>query len=664
MGIRHKIRNFAPHPEGNRLPIRLYRHNMIRRKILFIISLITMAFAVSDTVSANVNIYFNLARHHDTELSVNSDYEYRLHTTGTDPYVVSLGLPEALPADCRTLEFEYRGTDRINNLQVYYGFSFSGDRSSSLGALEPSEDWIRVRFDLGEDIAKAGWGNDIDIIRLDFGTKSEKTIEVRHARFVTPDDESEWAYDGALPGLQDALHLGLPVLDFITETGEEPVCSVIYPPTGSIGIGITDVNQVPGRLRRYEPDGTVSYDSGDYVKGESGMTLKVRGNTSGLLLRKPFKIKLQKKNDLLVRGNKDFNDKNWVLINDFDMMHRNGHWMNKIIGMDWAPQCEYVNVMVNGDFRGVYLLCEAVERNNKCRINIGDTGFVTELDAYWWNENGEYFESPNYSPRHNYTFKFPDFDEVSEEGLVYAKECMDQYERAMDQEDYPDYIDVESFARWILGHDILGTYDWCGSNMYFSKYDNTPDSKLRRPLMWDFDSTEQTADRWSDAHIYYYKKLFDNPNKALADTFHNLWTERGYVYINDMAANLSRYQRSDASKAYDASIRITSRYWGIEYPMSGACTDRSIKWYVSRRRWMDNAIAEYEPQLSGVSEVSQLPTNSYKISGRTIISPWGSMLSVSSIDGRLIGTGTETVVPCPGIYIIRANGESAKVCIR
>ena len=50
-------------------------------------------------------------------------------------------------------------------------------------------------------------------------------------------------------------------------------------------------------MRRYEPDGLLSYDSGDYVDGESGMTLKIRGNTSAWQLRKPYKIKLQKKAD-------------------------------------------------------------------------------------------------------------------------------------------------------------------------------------------------------------------------------------------------------------------------------------------------------------------------------------------------------------------------------
>lgn len=623
-----------------------------------------MVLGIPAHTFANINIYFNLARQHDIKASINSDYEYLIHTCASDPYIVSLGLEGNLAADCHTLEFEYRSPDRIDELKLYYGFLFSGERSFRYGPMEPAEDWTRIRIDLSESIANAKWGNELDVVRFDFGSKSDKTLEMRHIRFVNPEVESGWAYDNALPDLDAALLLGLPVLDVTTIDGEEPTCSVIYPPEGSIGIGITDVNQVPGRMRRYETDGTITYDSGDYEKGESGMTIKVRGNTSGLQLRKPFKIKLQKKGDLLVRGNKDFNDKNWVLINDYDMMHRNGHWMNKIIGMDWAPQCEYVNLMVNGDFRGVYLLCEAVERNNKCRIRVDDTGFVTELDAYWWNENGEYFESLNYGPKHNYTLKFPDFDEISEDGLAYAKECMDQYELSMEQDDYPDYIDVESFARWILGHDILGTYDWCGSNMYFSKYDNTPDSKLRRPLMWDFDSTEQTADRWSDAHIYYYKKLFDNPNKTFSDAFYNLWDQYGYVYINDIAANLTQYQRSDASKAYDASMRITSRYWGIEYPMSGVCTDRSIKWYVSRRRWMDNAIAEYEPQKSGVSGVSQLPANSYKISGHTITSPSGLTLSVSSIDGRIIGTGTETVVPGPGVYIIHADEKSVKVSVR
>jgi hypothetical protein len=52
---------------------------------------------------------------------------------------------------------------------------------------------------------------------------------------------------------------------------------------------------------------------------------------------------------------------------------------------------------------------------------------------------------------------------------------------------YAERIDVESFARWLLAHDILGTWDSYGSNLFIARYD-TLDSKVRMPVLWDFDT--------------------------------------------------------------------------------------------------------------------------------------------------------------------------------
>ena len=48
------------------------------------------------------------------------------------------------------------------------------------------------------------------------------------------------------------------------------------------------------------------------------MTIKIRGNSTPYFDKKPYKIKLQKKGDMLCRGDSKFNDKNWLLIKDGD----------------------------------------------------------------------------------------------------------------------------------------------------------------------------------------------------------------------------------------------------------------------------------------------------------------------------------------------------------
>ena len=79
---------------------------------------------------------------------------------------------------------------------------------------------------------------------------------------------------------EEVKNLGLNVLVIQTENSETPSCEYVSSPAGSMGKSITNATKVPGSLSIYSPDGDILYDSGEYEKGESGMTIKIRGNTS------------------------------------------------------------------------------------------------------------------------------------------------------------------------------------------------------------------------------------------------------------------------------------------------------------------------------------------------------------------------------------------------
>lgn len=149
------------------------------------------------------------------------------------------------------------------------------------------------------------------------------------------------------------------------------------------------------------------------------------------------------------------------------------------MGLQWTPQGEYVNVIVNREYFGFYFLSESVERNDKCRINVDKkTGFIFEFDTYWWNEK-LYVQSPILTTKsQNYTFKYPDSDDITDEQLEYFTQMIYQVENSLLNGTYPEYLDVESFAAWMLAHDLLGNWDSGGSNMYLTKYDNTFQSKV------------------------------------------------------------------------------------------------------------------------------------------------------------------------------------------
>ena len=386
--------------------------------------------------------------------------------------------------------------------------------------------------------------------------------------------------------IQEVKTAGLPVLFIDTENGEEPTCDEILPPEGYWGRSITNASKVPGRVR-IERGGIILYDSGDYMKKESGMTVKIRGNGSAYQAKKPFKIKLEKKADMLCRGNENkYADKNWILIKDETLKFKVGFKVNELLGLQWTPQYEYVNVVFNGEYRGMYMLLESVERNAKCRLNVDEgTGYIFELDAYWWNED-VYFAS-NLIEQLKYTFKYPDSDDVTQEQIDYIQGIVEIVENSLKDGTYPEYIDVESFASWIIGHELLGNYDGGGSNMYFTKYDNTDASKVLMGNMWDFDNIFNSTS-WANVHnLHYFKSMFNNVNKEFVRTYKQKWLQFSENLFEKLIAYLDDYQLSEESAFFDNSIGLNNTRWHTHFTSVSSRVEEIKNWLSSRKEWLD-----------------------------------------------------------------------------
>lgn len=403
--------------------------------------------------------------------------------------------------------------------------------------------------------------------------------------------------------LQEVIDAGLPVMYVETVNGELPTYRSVSSPPGMNGTGITDATKVPGRVRIELKDGTILFDSGEYEAKTSGMTIKVRGNTSAHEPKKPFKIKLQKKADMLVRGDDaKYADKNWILVKDESLKYKFGFKVNELMGLQWTPQYRYVNLVFNGEYRGVYMLLESVERNTKCRLDVDKSGYIFELDAYWWNED-KYFSS-SLSPQMNYTYKYPDPDDLTEEQNDYIQHVVDVAEASLTEGTYPDYLDIESFAQWVLGHDILGNAEPAGSNIFFTKYDNTDESKIRMANLWDFDKV-MLATGWDHAHNnYYWSMLFKSPNKAFGRCYKKLWNELKTTVFDDLDLYLDEFANSEEAAAFDKSIELDNQRWN----RSIGSTEQSIStiksWLEKREPWLEYYVTTIsDKDATGIAEV-------------------------------------------------------------
>lgn len=336
----------------------------------------------------------------------------------------------------------------------------------------------------------------------------------------------------------------IPLLTITTENGAFPTCDVVYPPEGCVGTGITNAEYVPGRLTM-TLKGETLYDSGDYVKDESGMRIKIRGNSTGAVNgQKPYKIKLSKKFDMLRRGNDEYKEKDWNLLRistwnpgltneESNILTVLGFIISKTVKMEWTPEYTFVNLVMNGKYMGMYYMTDAIERGDK-RVDIKKSGYLIESDAYYWNEDVSF--KTNHQPTMlGYTYKHPDSDDVDAQTTQNIQNYLNTFEDALydGNGEISEYIDLSMFARWILAHDIMNTDDVLGTNMYIYKYDfdeAAPTStKLKMGPLWDFDSVfkdPEKAGEWSPIHkteYFYWAELFKHPDFVKA--FMDVWAE-------------------------------------------------------------------------------------------------------------------------------------------
>lgn len=439
---------------------------------------------------------------------------------------------------------------------------------------------------------------------------------------------------------EQTLGLGLPVVKIVTVDGEEPTAETIYPPEGSLGIGITNATKVPGEVTVFSAEGDTIFNSGEYIKKESGMTIKIRGNTSAQLEKKPYKIKLQKKGDMLGRNDKSFRDKNWVLLRSNKLKTYFGNEISRLLSDSWTPSGMYVNVIFNNDYRGIYMLQESIERNSDCRIDTDGDGFIMEHDAYWWNENGEFLESVS-NPYSNYTFKYPEYEDTDEQMRNAIQDILSRYELSVDNGTYPDLIDVKSFARWLLGHDILGTLDGAGANLYLVKRSISDESLIQCGPLWDFDSSEQAVDTFSQVHKSKFNSMFQNSNDSLSRSYIALWKEvkdNLHSGIDSLISDLD----TPYWEAFDRSVVANNDRWDIyEESRMSSVKERVRIWYESRLEWLDDAIEKMEDNLDFPTAIDKVDLSDIiRINNKILVSDRDlPQLTITRADGRILFKG-------------------------
>ena len=263
--------------------------------------------------------------------------------------------------------------------------------------------------------------------------------------------------------------------------------------------------------------------------------------------------------------------------------------VNDLVGMSFTPKYEYVDLVINGDYRGTYILIESVKEGNikdgnQSRCKVAEDGFIIENDVYWWNED-LFFRTDLL--KKNITFKYPDIDDISESQITYIKKYVDDFEKSLVQNDdsYSEYIDVDSFASWALVHEYIGQFDFRGSNQYLVKYDSTEGSKLKMETTWDLEEIFNQVNEVSNMNkedFFYTSMLFEK--ESFKEKFSVLFYETKDKVVSSVTEKIG----SIGIDAVNESRKMDALRWNCEYVTVEEEMKNDINWLENRITWMES----------------------------------------------------------------------------
>ena len=319
---------------------------------------------------------------------------------------------------------------------------------------------------------------------------------------------------------------------------------------------------------------TIIIVDGDSIATYPDTEIRGRGNSTWWNSdKKAYRIKFATKQKLL--GRHFANARSWTLLaNHGDKtMIRNAltYDLGRFMGMEFCPAARFVDVYLNGTYRGTYQLSDQVQAHKR-RIDISEEeGCILEVA----NENSyeePYIVSTPY--RITYNVKNPKDDLLTVSKRIAIGQWIEGMERAVRGNDFADpergyraYIDEEDLVNWYVGAEITGNIDALYS-IYMWK--DADEQKMHFGPLWDLDigydnSSERSMLREMEAYLGLWNRPFEQVLRRMWQDwwFANACADR----LNELIANgLQQYlldHIDSLSAAISQSQAQNYRVWPI-----------------------------------------------------------------------------------------------------
>ena len=418
------------------------------------------------------------------------------------------------------------------------------------------------------------------------------------------------------------------------------------------------------------------------------LQIKARGNwTRKGFSKKPFKLKLDKKASMLGMSK----SKHYAILAHADddtgyLKNFTGFNLGKRIGLPWTPSMQPVEVVINGDYRGLYFLTESI-RVEPERVNIKELadnesdgtlasgGYLVELDNY--DE-----ENQIRMPEKTYT-QVP-FVDVLRVTFDTPEEYSD-IQRRFIQEQFSDMnnavgdnsdrlwsmMDLDDAARYYIVEEIISHYEaYHGSTYLFRDYGD--DQKWHFSPLWDCGN----AFRAPTNDFFYNHGPFGNtwiPSMRCNEKFNRKVEETWKWFMSNNFDGL--FEDIDAFAAHvKAAAQADKKRWENQPAPDGGQpvadnTDMEgkasfVKNHLSKKIvWLSTQFGDYESQSYPEPERDLTPAMPLPEYAQTSLED----IIVSSDTNQKVRyfnlQGIEITKPSKGIFIEYRDNKAKKIIV-
>ncbi len=347
---------------------------------------------------------------------------------------------------------------------------------------------------------------------------------------------------------------------------------------------------------------------GDYDDYEGSMGIRGRGNSTWAMPKKPYRMKLDSKESLFGLPAA----KNWVLLNSYLdgtlLLESIPYKMGQMMGIPYTNHTIPVEVTINGKYQGFYVFTEHKEVAEG-RIDIGDDGWLLELDVYF--DEDLQFYSENYGLP--VMIQYPKAKDLSQseqdELLSDVKEEFEKlealvYDASFPDNNYLDYFDDEAFADYMIVYNFTLNREL---NHPKSTYINRKaGGKFRMGIIWDFDWGFGYGGDGSPHFPLYsaeYPLFIDDAGLVGAQFFGRIMEDphmQKLIKTKWTNFRLRQYQNLRSSVS-EWAVKVAPAYdndhgvWGSR-TASGDINDdlaRVLQWMDARADYMDRYVSEF-----------------------------------------------------------------------